>query len=227
MNIELVNIESLCKPLIVYLSKISYLSYKGEQFELEEVKREINAQFEWIDIMVKNDPSLFVQYSKIKLALAFYVDYVINEGNFSFTEGWENISLKFGELSGDDKFFDIYNSFTSGDFLSDDSKECIYALNQFIFAGFLGKYKNNFGKLKTSLRLSPKSVEKTFRGNKVFVDNIAIQKKIETYPLRRVKRVFMYLLSCVVLIIFFVFFLDYYCTYPLRTLLTSILNSIN
>lgn len=152
-------IEDLCRPLILYMCEI--WSFKVRKIEPNEDKiiNDINLMLNKIKEQCYSNPMLAQEFSYIEKTLIFFIDYTIKEGNFSFSKNWKNLSRKYGEFSGDDKFFDIL-ALNLDDPMGSERVDLLY---QFMGLGFSGSYKNNIevieNKMKQCLAKMPSSFD--------------------------------------------------------------------
>ena len=52
-------------------------------------------------------PLLQQRYNQIEQIVVFFIDYTVKEGNFSYSDQYEEMARAFHEFSGDEKFFDL------------------------------------------------------------------------------------------------------------------------
>lgn len=133
------NIETLIAPV---LKKVcSYCVYKNSGFEvsqdllLSEIRSELNAVSQRSTLT----PMLQQQYQAIEKPLVFFIDYIIKEGNFSYSRSYRELARNFNELSGDDKFFDLLKDAVD----QSNDKEVIRVFYILMGLGFDGYYKRH------------------------------------------------------------------------------------
>lgn len=82
---------------------------------------------------------------------AFYVDYMVHEGPFSFSAQWQDLGRnKYHELAGDEKFFDYMQQFLEDDSpLATDHLRLMHAM---VNSGFSGAYQRHAVELESLLR---------------------------------------------------------------------------
>ena len=133
------NIETLIAPV---LKKVcSYCIYKNSGFEvpqdllLSEIRAELNA----VSQRSTMTPVLQQQFQAIEKPLVFFIDYIVKEGDFSYSQSYRELARNFNELSGDDKFFDLLKNAIeqTGD------KEVIRVFYILMGLGFDGYYKRH------------------------------------------------------------------------------------
>ena len=133
------NIETLIAPV---LKKVcSYCIYKNSGFEvpqdllLSEIRAELNAVSQRSTLT----PVLQQQYQAIEKPLVFFIDYIVKEGNFSYSSSYREIARNFNELSGDDKFFDLLKEAVD----KSEDTEVIRVFYILMGLGFDGYYKRH------------------------------------------------------------------------------------
>ncbi len=133
------NIETLIAPV---LKKVcSYCVYKNSGFEvpqdllLSEIRSELNA----VSQRATLTPMLQQQYQAIERPLVFFIDYIVKEGNFSYSRSYKELARNFNELSGDDKFFDLLKDAL----VQGNDKEVIRVFYILMGLGFDGYYKRH------------------------------------------------------------------------------------
>lgn len=133
------NIETLIAPV---LKKVcSYCVYKNSGFEvpqdllLSEIRSELNA----VSQRATLTPMLQQQYQAIEKPLVFFIDYIVKEGNFSYSRSYRELARNFNELSGDDKFFDLLKDAID----QSNDKEVIRVFYILMGLGFDGYYKRH------------------------------------------------------------------------------------
>lgn len=140
--------EDLCRPVIIYICNLWIFKNKGYELHEEDIVNEINIHISKIKEKCSSDPLLNKEFLTIEKSLIFFIDYVIKEGNFSFSKSWKNLSKKYGELSGDDKFFDILQSIL----LDPAAQERVEVLYLLMGLGFNGSYKSNQSNIENLMR---------------------------------------------------------------------------
>jgi type VI protein secretion system component VasF len=75
---------------------------------MDKVRSEIKKIFEAMKAKASNSVELTSQYDEnIELALIFFVDFMIKESKLTFAYDWYELGRERGELSGDEKFFEL------------------------------------------------------------------------------------------------------------------------
>lgn len=154
--------EDLCRPVITYICNIWILKNKGYEVHEEDVINEINIMFSKIKEKCSSEPLLHKEFLTIEKSLVFFIDYIIKEGNFTFSKNWKNLSKKYGELSGDDKFFDILQNILL-DPTAEDRIEVLYVL---MGLGFDGSYKGNSANIENLMRTCVSKMQGNINVNK-------------------------------------------------------------
>ncbi|MBQ3034243.1 MAG: DotU family type IV/VI secretion system protein, partial [Deferribacterales bacterium] len=103
----------------------------------EHTRAGIKSAIEEIKGKCADNPALYKDFLLIEKPLIFFIDYIIKEGGFSFSKSWRELGRDYGELSGDEKFYDIL-----AETLDDpNSKERIEMFFLMMGLGFDGVYK--------------------------------------------------------------------------------------
>ena len=169
--------EDLCRPVITYICNIWILKNKGYEVHEEDVINEINIMFSKIKEKCSSEPLLHKEFLTIEKSLVFFIDYIIKEGNFTFSKNWKNLSKKYGELSGDDKFFDILQNILL-DPTAEDRIELLYVL---MGLGFDGSYKGNSANIENLMRTCVSKMQGNINVNKEVLtkqqENVVTVKK--------------------------------------------------
>ena len=154
--------EDLCRPVIIYICNLWIFKNKGYEPKEEDIVNEINIMLSKIKEKCSSDPLLNKEFLTIEKSLIFFIDYVIKEGNFTFSKSWKNLSKKYGELSGDDKFFDILQSIL----LDPTAEERIEVLYLLMGLGFDGSYKGNPSNIENLMRTCVSKMQSHININK-------------------------------------------------------------
>lgn len=172
-------IEDLCRPVIEYICNLWILKSKGYELHEEDIVNEINIKLSKIKEKCSSDPLLNKEFLSIEKSLIFFIDYIIKEGNFSFSKSWKNLSKKYGELSGDDKFFDILNSIL----LDPTAEERIEVLYLLMGLGFDGSNKGNTANIENLMRTCASKMQSGINVNKDILTphKATVVKKVKKY----------------------------------------------
>lgn len=157
--------EDLCRPVIIYMCNLWIFKNKGYELHEEDIVNEINIHLSKIKEKCSSDTLLNKEFLTIEKSLIFFIDYVIKEGNFSFSKSWKNLSKKYGELSGDDKFFDILQSIL----LDPAAQERVEVLYLLMGLGFNGSYKSNQSNIENLMRNCISKMPSTVNINKELI----------------------------------------------------------
>ncbi|HJE65725.1 MAG TPA: DotU family type IV/VI secretion system protein [Campylobacter avium] len=171
-------LEELIRPLILYMCDI--YSFKSKHTEPNEdmIINDINIMLNQIKDKCYSNPMLAQEFSYIEKALVFFIDYTIKEGDFSFSKTWKNLSRKYNELSGDDKFFDILDE-TLEDPMGNDRVELLYI---FMGLGFNGVYKNDLKKIDKKMKQCLGRLSEKLDINKTKISDIKYDELTEKKP---------------------------------------------
>ncbi len=224
------SLTKLCQPLIDYMAEIHFLATKDKELDINEVRSTLDQFFENMYDKVSDDPQQAAQMNKLTLPLVFFLDYIIKEGPFNFASDWKEMALQFDELSGDDKFFDIFDETLHDP--SGDAEERLKVLYRCLSAGFSGGLrdlpKNIEKKIKACAirlkidrgdRLFNKITESSYRKSdteKKFIDPLIMGRKYLLYTVSG----FLVILICTIGVY-------YYLTFPLRVTLTECVSHIS
>ncbi|GHU40649.1 hypothetical protein FACS1894190_07820 [Spirochaetia bacterium] len=102
-------LEKICEPVINRLCQYWQLVSIGQPVVHEEFRAEIIGLLEDAREFACAMPELEREYTWIEKPLIFFIDYIVKEGNFPFRYEWRELARNYNELSGDEKFFDIFN----------------------------------------------------------------------------------------------------------------------
>ena len=133
------DIEKLITPVLRKVCE--YCSSKKNGYEVPEevMLQEIRTELNTIAQRCQSMPLLMQQYQSIEKPLIFFIDYTIKEGGFTYSNTYKENARSFGELSGDDKFFDLLKNAMD---LNED-KEVIRMFYLMMGLGFDGYYKRH------------------------------------------------------------------------------------
>jgi type VI secretion system protein ImpK len=98
----------LCEPLFLYVCRLSRSGRKGGRHDMERVHEEIEALLQDLRSKAATEASLAALYDdKLELALIFFVDFMIIDGNMPWAKDWQPVAFTRREMAGDEKFFDL------------------------------------------------------------------------------------------------------------------------
>lgn len=145
------NLKQICHPLFQYVCSLYRHQEKGQEFPEDQVRSEVRHCFDSMHDAVIGNTILADQLSKIELPLVFFVDYMIKEGPFAFSQNWVELARDFNELSGDEKFFDILDETLSDP--SPSATERIAIFYTCIALGFYGCYASDPKYLERKIKI--------------------------------------------------------------------------
>ncbi|NOY76019.1 MAG: hypothetical protein GXP32_09570 [Kiritimatiellaeota bacterium] len=135
------NLNQVCHPLFQYICSLYRHQENGQVPPEDNVRADVRHCFESMRDSVLGNTILSDQLSKMELPLVFFVDYMIKEGPFEFSQTWVELARDFNELSGDEKFFDMLD-----DTLADPAPSATERISTFytcIALGFYGCYASD------------------------------------------------------------------------------------
>jgi type VI protein secretion system component VasF len=100
-------LEKLCYPVFSCICNYWQLSCITDYIDKEKFQRDITGLLFQAKRIAEQDPRLAREYEWIEKPLVFFIDYMVKEGRFPFRQEWIELSRKYNELSGDEKFFDL------------------------------------------------------------------------------------------------------------------------
>lgn len=145
------NLKEICHPLFQYICYLYRHQEKGQELPEDQVRSDIRRCFDAMHDAVIGNTILADQISKMELPLVFFVDYMIKEGPFAFSQNWVELARDFNELSGDEKFFDILD-----ETLADPSPSATERISIFytcIALGFYGCYASDPKYLERKIKI--------------------------------------------------------------------------
>lgn len=136
-------LDRTCEPIFQYIAMLSRLS-RQDKFSVsyEKADADIKNILMQINLSLTGEAEAYRQFQRIRLALLFYIDYMICEMSLSFADTWDINRLAYleREVTGDYKFFnildDLLNEYTI------DADECLKVLYLCLAFGFYGKYRD-------------------------------------------------------------------------------------
>ncbi len=143
---------NVCEPLFQYICRFNRLIRLGGEPDESTVRSEIETLFGRMRSTVAENDSLRRQFDKIERPLMFFVDYIMVECDHAIAETWGDNRLAFerGELSGDEKFFDLLDETFKDD--SDEANERLVIFYTCIGLGFSGIYSGQPDYLRKKMR---------------------------------------------------------------------------
>ncbi|MGN1281800.1 MAG: DotU family type IV/VI secretion system protein [Succinivibrio sp.] len=131
-------LHELIRPVLLCVSDYYLYKKHGVEEQKSNVVTRLQSLFSEIHRKVEADDFLRRDYQLIEKPLVFFVDYFIKESGFSFSRDYEPMARMYNELSGDDKFFDILDSYLKNENTSKDVIETFYLM---LGLGFDGAFK--------------------------------------------------------------------------------------
>jgi type VI protein secretion system component VasF len=142
------DIETLCKPVFVLFCNYWELNEMGNPPEMEVFKKQIENALEDIKYAAASNPSLSRAYQRVELPLVFFIDYMVNEGDFPFKKEWPELARNYNELSGDEKFFNLLSTALD----SPDAGNTLSVFYTMLGLGFEGIYVNDTKSLESIMK---------------------------------------------------------------------------
>ena len=145
------NLKQVCHPLFQYVCSLYRHHENGQVPPEDKVRADMRHCFESMRDSVLGNTILADQLSKMELPLVFFVDYMIKEGPFEFSQNWVELARDFNELSGDEKFFDLLD-----ETLADPSPSATERISTFytcIALGFYGCYASDPNYLERKMKI--------------------------------------------------------------------------
>lgn len=133
-------LHELIRPVLLCVSDYYLYKKHGVEEQKANVVTKLQSLFTDINRKIEADDFLKRDYQLIEKPLVFFVDYFIKESGFSFSKDYEPMARMYNELSGDDKFFDILDSYLANE---NTSKEVIETFYLMLGLGFDGAYKRD------------------------------------------------------------------------------------
>jgi type VI protein secretion system component VasF len=104
---SITELEKLCSPIFLSVCNYWQLSCITHYVDREKFQRDITVLLEKARQKAEVDPLLAREFAWIEKPLVFFIDYMVKEGRFSFSQEWQELARNYNELSGDEKFFDL------------------------------------------------------------------------------------------------------------------------
>lgn len=131
------DLEQLISPLLKKICEYCAFKDGGCEVPQDVILSEIRSDLNLIRQKAAAYPVLMQQYQVVEKPLVFFIDYIIKEGGFSFSDSYRELARNFNELSGDDKFFDLLDEAVK----TKEDQEIIRVFYMLIGLGFDGYYK--------------------------------------------------------------------------------------
>jgi type VI secretion system protein ImpK len=104
-------LAELCEPVFQYICRLNRSARKGGIHDDVQVRTEVTAILATLQANAKPDPALSAHLDKdrgeIYHVILFFVDFMIRNSKLSFASEWPNLAFEVGEMTGDQKLFDL------------------------------------------------------------------------------------------------------------------------
>lgn len=101
------NLEKLCRPVLLRICEIRQFSRSGAEPDMERVRASILGELAAVREKCAENSADAKDFALIEKPLIFFIDYMIKESGLGFSRSWRELARDYGELSGDEKFFDM------------------------------------------------------------------------------------------------------------------------
>lgn len=101
------NLITLTEPFFRYICTLKKLAASKNSVSKQRVSGELGRIFNSMSGLSEESSQLRAQYEKIKLPLVFFADFMIYESGLKLDTPWTTLASEFGELAGEEKFFDM------------------------------------------------------------------------------------------------------------------------
>lgn len=131
------NLLEVCEPLLQYICRLNRSARKGLSLQVNQVRAEVEQLFKEMASSAAS-AGLGEQYEKIRIALVYFVDFMIKESELDFAREWKEMAAEENLYAGDEAFWDELE-----ETLADQSaaaKERLEVFYVMIGLGFTGFY---------------------------------------------------------------------------------------
>lgn len=138
----------ICDSLILYVAILNHRKNAGEQFVYKDTRDQVFDFLFALKTEIAKNQKQQIRLKQLYLSLMFFVDFMIVEMKLDFSDHWDEnrIAYEEKEMTGDEKFFSIAESFFENyDEISQDSLKVVYSC---IMVGFSGMYKEHADQLQ-------------------------------------------------------------------------------
>lgn len=97
----------LCEPLFQYVCRLNRSARRGASVAQGTVRAELHAMFAQLKDKAAQTPGLSEQYERVRLALVYFVDFMIKESSLSFAKKWQELAFEEEKFAGDEDFFEL------------------------------------------------------------------------------------------------------------------------
>lgn len=142
---------SLFHPVVVYVTAARVNAAAGKPVDGGAFYSHVMRQLDTTRKQATALPDLAPAAETVCAYTAFYIDYMVHEGPFSFSSQWQDIGRNtYHELAGDEKFFDYMRQFLDDDSaLATDHLRLMHAM---VNSGFSGAYQRHAVELEALMR---------------------------------------------------------------------------
>ncbi len=147
----------LFHPLVTYMVASRYEAASGKGPEMDVLLGHIMREFSAIRKTGSVSADLAEGMEDACRYTAFYIDYMVHEGNFPYAREWQDLGRSlYNELAGDEKFFDYMRQWLAEDTpLARDHLRLMHAM---IASGFSGALERRSVQLEELLRSAAEKI---------------------------------------------------------------------
>ena len=102
-------ILEIVSPVLYRMCSYYISEQNGNELRYEEFSADITRLLNEARRQADKHESLKADFRKIEFPLIFFIDYTVKESGFSFSRDYVPMAHSYNELSGDDKFFDLFD----------------------------------------------------------------------------------------------------------------------
>ena len=103
------DILEIVTPVLNRICDYYISEQNGYELRYEEFSAEISRLLNDARRLSEKNEALKADFRKIEFPLIFFIDYTVKESGFSFSRDYVPMAHSYNELSGDDKFFDLFD----------------------------------------------------------------------------------------------------------------------
>ncbi len=103
------DILEIVTPVLNRICDYYISEQNGYELRYEEFSAEISRLLNDARRLTEKNEALKADFRKIEFPLIFFIDYTVKESGFSFSRDYVPMAHSYNELSGDDKFFDLFD----------------------------------------------------------------------------------------------------------------------
>lgn len=97
----------LCEPLFQYVCRLNRSARRGASVAQGTVRAELHALMAQMKDKALQTPGLSEQYERVRLAMVYFVDFMIKESSLSFAKKWQELAFEEEKFAGDEDFFEL------------------------------------------------------------------------------------------------------------------------